>query len=116
MSEYVRLVTGTSSYVPWNGRGRRLVEMTDECYSGGDSQGLPGSIKSPPCPWHTHYQFSIKTLLSNKIESLPKMCVYVEWSVSTTEHTDYFVFIDTNPHLAHCMNCDDINEVFIKIK
>ena len=44
------------------------------------------------------------------------MCVYVEWSVSSTEHTDYFVFIDTNPHLAHCMNCDDINEVFIKIK
>jgi len=28
--------------VPWNGRGRRLVELTDGCYSGGDSQGLPG--------------------------------------------------------------------------
>jgi len=39
-----RLVTGTSSYVPWNGRGRRLVELTDGCYSGGDSQGLPGFI------------------------------------------------------------------------
>jgi len=26
--------------VPWNGRGRRLVELTDGCYSGGDSQGL----------------------------------------------------------------------------
>jgi len=57
-----RLVTGTSSMfghggfgakapplaarpVPWNGRGRRLVELTDGCYSGGNSQGLPGSIK-----------------------------------------------------------------------
>ena len=30
--------------VPWNGRGRRLVEMTDGCYSGGDSQGLSGFI------------------------------------------------------------------------
>jgi len=29
---------------PWNGRGRRLVELTDGCYSGGDSQGLPGFI------------------------------------------------------------------------
>jgi len=28
--------------VPWNGRGRRLVELTDGCYSGGDSQGVPG--------------------------------------------------------------------------
>jgi len=28
--------------VPWNGRGWRLVELTDGCYSGGDSQGLPG--------------------------------------------------------------------------
>jgi len=27
--------------VPWNGRGRRLVELNDGCYSGGDSQGLP---------------------------------------------------------------------------
>jgi len=32
---------------PWNGRGRRLVELTDGShgYSGGDSQGLPGSLK-----------------------------------------------------------------------
>jgi len=37
-----RLVTGTSFQVPWNGRGRRLVEMTEGCYSRGDSQGLPG--------------------------------------------------------------------------
>jgi len=44
MFEYVRLVTGTSSWVPWNGRGRRLVELTDGCYSEGDSQGLPGFI------------------------------------------------------------------------
>ena len=44
MFEYVRLVTGTSSQVPWNGRGRRLVELTDGCYSEGDSQGLPGFI------------------------------------------------------------------------
>jgi len=28
--------------VPWNGRGRRLVEQTEGCYSEGDSQGLPG--------------------------------------------------------------------------
>jgi len=42
--EYVRLVTGTSSWVSWNGRGRRLVELTDGCYSEGDSQGLPGFI------------------------------------------------------------------------
>ena len=31
--------------VPWNGRGQRLVELNDGCYSGGDSQGLPGWIK-----------------------------------------------------------------------
>jgi len=24
-------------------------------------------VYSPPCPWDTHYQFSIKTLLSNKV-------------------------------------------------
>jgi hypothetical protein len=42
MFEYVRLVTGTSSEVPWNGRGRRLVELTDGCFSEGYSQGLPG--------------------------------------------------------------------------
>ena len=40
--EYVRLVTGTSSEVPWNGPGVRQVELTDGCYSEGDSQGLPG--------------------------------------------------------------------------
>ena len=45
MFEYVRLVTGTSSKVPWNGRGRRLVKPTDGCYSEGDSQGLPGFIQ-----------------------------------------------------------------------
>ena len=28
--------------VPWNGQGRRLVELTKGCYSEGDSQGLPG--------------------------------------------------------------------------
>ena len=39
-----RLVTGTSSQVPWNGRGQRLVDLTDECYSEGDSQGLPRFI------------------------------------------------------------------------
>ena len=42
MVEYVRLVTRTSPQVPWNGRGRRMVELTDDLYSGGDSQGLPG--------------------------------------------------------------------------
>ena len=47
--------------VPWNLRGRKPVELTDVCCSGWDSQGFPG----PPCPWDTHYQFSIKTLLSN---------------------------------------------------
>ena len=31
--------------VPWNGRGRSLVELTNGCYSGGDSNGLPGWIK-----------------------------------------------------------------------
>jgi len=33
----------------------------------GDDRG-PGvaRVYSPPCPWDTHYQFSIKTLLSNK--------------------------------------------------
>ena len=31
-----------NTLVPWNGRGRRLVELTDGCYSGGDSQGLRG--------------------------------------------------------------------------
>jgi len=44
MFEYMRLVTGTSSSVPWNGRGRRLVELTDGCHSKGDSQELPGFI------------------------------------------------------------------------
>ena len=29
----------------WNRRGRRLVDMTDGCFSGGDSQGLPRRIK-----------------------------------------------------------------------
>jgi len=42
MFEYVRLVTGTSSQVPWNGRGQRDVEMTEGCYSEGDSQWLQG--------------------------------------------------------------------------
>ena len=32
---------GKVSYVPWKGRGRRLVELTGGYYSGGDSQGLP---------------------------------------------------------------------------
>jgi len=40
-----RLVTGTSFPVSWNGQGRRLVELTDGCYSGGDFQGLPLWIK-----------------------------------------------------------------------
>ena len=44
MFEYGRLATGNSFKVPWKGRGRRLVELTDGCYSGGDSQGLPGFI------------------------------------------------------------------------
>jgi len=52
----------------WNGWGRRLAELTEGCYSEGDSQGLLGWIKFTPCPcessWDTHYQFSIKTLLS----------------------------------------------------
>jgi len=42
-----------------------LRNKDDGCYSRRDSQGLPGWIKSPPCPWDTHYQFWIKTLLSN---------------------------------------------------
>ena len=42
MFKHVRLVTETSSWVSWNGRGRRLVELTEGCYGRGDSQGLPG--------------------------------------------------------------------------
>jgi len=53
-----------NTLVPWNGQGRRLVELTDECYNGGNSQELRGWIKEPRCSWDTHYQFSIKTLLS----------------------------------------------------
>jgi len=65
------LFFGIRKKKPWNGRGRRLVELTDGCYSGGNSQGLPGWIKQPPCPWDTHrdYQFSIKTLLSKELDS-----------------------------------------------
>jgi len=35
------------------------------------AEGIPrgGRVYSPPCPWDTHYQFSIKTLLS-KLETL----------------------------------------------
>jgi len=42
MLEYVRLVTETSSWFPWNGRGQtqRLAEMTERWCSRGDSQGL----------------------------------------------------------------------------
>ena len=36
----------------------RKKELTDGCYSGGDSQGLPGFIH--PRVLDTHYQFSIK--------------------------------------------------------
>jgi len=32
---------------PLNGRGQRLVELTDGCYSGGDSQELLGCTASP---------------------------------------------------------------------
>jgi len=30
------------------------------------AEGIPrvARVYSPPCPWDTHYQFSIKTLLS----------------------------------------------------
>jgi len=33
------------------------------------AKGIPRGyqVYSPPCPWDTHYQFSIKTLLSKKI-------------------------------------------------
>jgi len=34
----------------WNGRGRRLVEVTKGCYSKGDSQGLPG-CSNPRILW-----------------------------------------------------------------
>jgi len=58
--------------VPWNGRGRGRVELTDGCYSGGDSQWLPGLNKVTPVSLgSTHYQFSIKTLLSKKIKKIP---------------------------------------------
>jgi len=35
-------------------------------------RGFPGvaRVYSPPCPWDTHYQFSIKTLLSKKKPSV----------------------------------------------
>jgi len=39
------------------------VELTDGCYSEGDSQGLPGFIHSRVLGIPNH-QFSIKTLLS----------------------------------------------------
>jgi len=34
-------------------------------------KGFPGvaRVYSPPCPWDTHYQFSIKTLPSNGLVS-----------------------------------------------
>jgi len=48
-----------------NGRGRKLVELTEGCYGGWGFQGLPGCIKYHPCPWYTHYQLSLKTLLAN---------------------------------------------------
>jgi len=38
------------------------VEMTQGCYGSGDSQGFAGCSD----PWDTHYQFSIKTLLSKE--------------------------------------------------
>jgi len=48
MFEYMSLVTGTSfpGIIPWNGRGWRLVYLTEGCSSGGDSQGLSGWIKT----------------------------------------------------------------------
>ena len=50
---------------------RRLVELTDGFYSKGDSQGLPGWLKFPPCPWDTRatISFPIKTLLSKKLSN-----------------------------------------------
>jgi len=57
MFEYLRLVTGTSSYVTWNRRGQRLVELTEGSYSEGDSQGWSGWKKKSPCPWDTPKSF-----------------------------------------------------------
>ena len=59
--------TGDWDLFSWYWRGRRLVELTEGCYSKEDSNGLPGWIKQPPCPWDAHYQFSIKSLLSNSM-------------------------------------------------
>ena len=40
---YVRArETGDWDLFPWNGRGRRLVELTEGCYGEGNSHGLPG--------------------------------------------------------------------------
>ena len=53
--------TGDWDLIPWDGRGQRLVELTEGCYSGGDFQVLQGSIKQPPRPWDTQYHYSINT-------------------------------------------------------
>jgi len=53
--------------IPRNGRGRRLVELTNGCWSERNSQGLPSWMaKKHPHPWDsdTHYQFSMKPLIS----------------------------------------------------
>ena len=43
------------------------MELTYGCYRGGDSESGVARVYSPPCPWDTHYQFSIKnsTLKTN---------------------------------------------------
>ena len=54
--------------------------------SGGDSQGL-----LTPCPWDTHYQFSIKTLLSTVARVYSPPCpwdTHYQFSIKTLLSTE----------------------------
>ena len=66
-----RLVTGTSSWVPWNGRGRRLVELTEGCYSGGDSHWEVAALWIKVTPVSLGYPLSVFNKNSTMQETHP---------------------------------------------
>jgi len=91
MFKYVRLVTWTSLFlgpqkVSWIGRGRsisRLMELTEWCYSGGVSQGLPGCITPVSAGYPLSVFHSNSTLKEKKRASLFTMVTWSGWRTLT---------------------------------
>ena len=113
----LRETGGTSSQVPWNGQGRRLVELKEGCYGEGNHQvprdchclATPVSLGYPLSFFNKNSTLKAYMYTYAQIKEYTYTCilmtVYVHASIYTSKftYTHKYVHIYVNIYIYQCM-------------